>query len=198
MSVAALIKTFDQRGDLPIDVEKHVMPEFLKFGIKDEIYFWPDPKLNPGIIRGEIEHWEYPMHENDQHPRRCADITYAKQMPAEWQRLVCCKELLHILDPEETRVNKPEDINKLVEKIILPSDLQDPFSDGIHALTDRVAVTYAAAILFPFRAREILLPPYVDKKLSLQKIAELAEIPVRYAYAVMSEVWPEIHTMLIA
>jgi hypothetical protein len=38
---------------------------------------------------------------------------------------------------------RPEDIDKLVEKIILPSDLQDPFNDGIHALTDRVAITYA-------------------------------------------------------
>ena len=197
MSVAALIKTFDQWESLPIDVPNHVMAEFLKLGIKDDVYFWPDPKLNPGIIRGEIQHWEYPMKENDPQPRRVADITYAQQMPHEWQRLVCCKELLHILDPVETRVSKPDEIEKLVEKIILPSDLQDPFSDGIHALTDRVAVIYAAAILLPFGARSILLP-YVGKKLSLPKIAEIAEIPARYAYTVMSDGWPDIHAMLIA
>jgi len=137
------------------------------------------------------------MKEDDPHPRRCADITYAAQIPHEWQRLVCCKELLHLLDPIETRVSRPEEIDKLVEKIILPSDLQDPFTDGIHALTDRVAVTYAAAILFPLGARAILLP-HLGKKLSLPKIAEMAEIPLRYAHTVMSEIWPEIHDIMIA
>jgi hypothetical protein len=84
-----------------------------------------------------------------------------------------------------------------VEKIILPPDLQDPFSDGIHAMTDRAAVAYAVAILFPFGARNILLP-HVGTKFSLPKIAEMAEIPLRYTYAVMSDIWPEIHSILIA
>ena len=85
-----------------------------------------------------------------------------------------------------TRVTKPEDIERLVEKIVLPSDLQDPFSDGIHALTDRVAITYAAAVLFPFGARQILMEPFTDNKLSLAKIADMAELPPRYAALVMS------------
>jgi len=196
LSVAALIKACSQWEHLPIDIEREVMPEFLKLGVKDEIYFWADPKLNPAIVSGEIEHWEYPMQENDPNPRRVADITYAKQMSDDWHRLVCCKELLHLLDPIETRVSRPEDIDKLIEKIILPSDLQDPFTDGIHALTDRVAITYAAAVLFPMGARNILLP-HAGKKLSLPKIAQMAEIPIRYAYLVMSETWPEIHAMMV-
>ena len=116
----------------------------------------------------------------------------------EWQRLVCCKELLHILDSVETRVSRPEDIERLVEKIVLPADLQDPFTDGIHALTDRVAATYAAAILFPFAAREIVLKPFLERKLPLTRLADMAELPPRYVAIVMSEIWPEIHKMLVA
>jgi hypothetical protein len=119
-------------------------------------------------------------------------------MPHEWQRLVCCKELLHILDSVETRVSRPEDIERLVEKIVLPADLQDPFTDGIHALTDRVAATYAAAILFPFGAREIVLKPFLERKLPLTRLADMAELPPRYVAIVMSEIWPEIHKMLVA
>jgi hypothetical protein len=197
VSVAALIRACSVWDFVPVDVEKHVMPEFLKLGVKDQVYFWSDPKLNPAIMRGEIEHWEYPLRENDPKPQRVADITYASQMAEDWQRLVCCKELLHLLDPIETRVSKPEEIEKLVEKIILPSDLQDPFTDGIHAVTDRVAITYAAAVLFPLTARAILLP-HIGKKFSLPKIAEMAEIPTRYAYLVMSEMWPEIHAIMVS
>jgi hypothetical protein len=198
VSVAALIRTCAAWETLPVDVEDHVKPEFLKFGVKDQIWFFSDPKLNPSIIRGEIQHWEWWDWRPETEPIRVADITYAAQMPHEWQRLVCCKEMLHILDPEGTRVTRPEDIDKLVEKIILPSDLQDPFNDGIHALTDRVAITYAAAILFPLGAREILIQPFLDGRLPLAKVAELAELPPRYAAVVMSESWPEIHEMLVA
>ena len=196
VTVSALIKTFSAWDRIPVDVEEHVKPEFLKLGVKDEIYFWSDPKLNPAIIRGEIEYWDWPQ--PDGKKVNVADITFAQQMDHEWRRLVCCKEMLHILDPVGIRVTSPEDIDKLVEKIILPSDLQDPFSDGIHALTDRVAITYAAAILFPLGARALLIKPYMDGKLPLVKVAEMAELPVRYAAVVLSEVWPEIHEMLVS
>jgi hypothetical protein len=192
---SALIKTFSTWERGPIDVDRHVMPEFLKLGVKDKIWFWYDPKLDPGIVRGQIEHWEYIS--GDGEPIvRCVDITCASQMPNDWQRIVCCKEMLHILDPEESRVSNPDQVEALVEKIILPSDLQDPFTDGLHVLSDRVAVTYATAVLFPMAAREILMAPYSVKKLSLHEIAELMEVPLRSAALVMSDLWPEIHHIM--
>ena len=194
MSRSTLVKHFSTWARGPIDVEEHVKPELIALGVKDEIWFWADDKLNSGIIRGEIEHWEWP--DNDGKITRCADITYASQMEHEWQRLVCCKEMLHILDPIGT--NKPEDVEALVEKIILPADLQDPFSDGQHALTDRVAVTYATAILFPLAARSTLMPVYEQRKISLRRIADQMELPLRSAALVMSDVWLEIHELLVS
>lgn len=91
-------------------------------------------------------------------------------MENEWQRLVCCKEMLHILDPVGTR--KPDDVEALVGKIILPADLQDPFTDGSHALADRVTI------------------------IDLVMIARAMEIPVRSAAIVMSDLWPEIHGLM--
>jgi hypothetical protein len=193
VTVSALIRTFSMWERIPIDIEDHVKPEFLKLGVTDEIWFWADPKLNPGIVRGQIQHWDWPETPSPNAKKvRVADITYAEQLPHEWQRLVCCKEMLHILDPMETRVTKPEDIESLIQKIILPADLQDPFSDGIHALTDRIAITYAAAVLFPLAARDLLVG-----KMPLPKIAELLEIPLRYAALIMSDGWPDVHKLLI-
>jgi hypothetical protein len=196
VTVSALIKTFSTWPAAPVDIEEHVLPEFLKLGVKDEVYFWSDAKLDARIVRGGITHWEYPL--SEQGPIvRVADITYSDKQPHEWQRLVCCKELLHLLDPENTRVAKDHDIEKLIEKIILPADLQDPFSDGIHALTDRVAITYAAAILFPLSARAKFIPRYNDGTLSLQTIAEALEIPVRHTALVLNDAWVTIHDMLV-
>jgi hypothetical protein len=92
----------------------------------------------------------------------------------------------------------PEDVHRLIEKIILPPELQDPFNDGVHARTDRIALIYAVAVLFPFGARKILLPKYTTGELSVPQIANLAELPARYVAIVMSETWPEIHKILTA
>jgi hypothetical protein len=81
----------------PIDVEVHVKPELVALGVKDEIWFFADAELDPEIIRGPIEHWEWSSPDGEVH--RAADITYSARMENEWQRLVCCKEMLHILDP---------------------------------------------------------------------------------------------------
>jgi hypothetical protein len=194
VTISALIKAASAWEFLPVDIEDHVKPELLNLGVVDEVWFWPDSKLNPSILRGSIEHYEVPF--PDRPNQRWADITYAQQQEPEWQRLVCGKEVIHLVDPEGTRVAKQEDVDRLIEKIILPPDLQDPFNDGVHASTDRAAVIYATAVLFPFAARKILLPTYAEGRLSIPQIAELAEIPTRYAAIVMSDFWPEIHKML--
>ncbi len=195
MSIAKLIKAFSVKAIGPIDIWEHVKPEFEKLGVRDEIYFFADPKLDHTILRGKITYWSYPTGVGGR-TNFVADITYAEQQPNDWQRLVCCKEMMHIFDPTETRGGKAEDVDRLVDKIILADELQDPFSDGIHALTDRVAVYYATAILFPLAAREALMPAYQAGTLTLEVIAEQMEIPLKYAFMVMSEGWPEVHAMM--
>ena len=117
-------------------------------------------------------------------------------MGHEMERLVCCKELLHILDQNYMKVSTPSAVVDLIEKIILPPELVDPFADGIHTNSDRVAILHALAVLFPLSARAILLPPFKDGKLSAQKIAEIAELPVYYIQLVLNDGWLHIHKLL--
>jgi hypothetical protein len=192
MSAKNLIQKFSKLDYLPVEIDL-VIGELRDLGIKDEIYpFW-DPNLDPNILRGYIKHDEYTL--PDGTSRRVAEITYAK-MGHEWERLVGCKELLHLLDPEGQRVWQPEDVERLVEKIILPPDLVDPVKDGPHALIDRVAITYAVATLFPFDARQVLMPAYTAKKLTLADIEVMAELPRRYVALVMSDEWDLIHRII--
>jgi hypothetical protein len=192
MSAKDLIRKFSGLDYLPVDIDT-VVAELRSLGVKDEIYYFWDQNLDHAVLRGYIKIDEYPQLNG--HPTKIAEISYAK-MGHEWERLVCCKELLHLLDPEDQRTWKPEDVNRLIEKIILPPDLVDPILDGVHALVDRVAIAYAVAMLFPLKAREIIMPAYQAKKFTLADIEEMAELPRRYVAMVMSDAWLEIHKLI--
>lgn len=192
VTVSALIRTFAGRHKLPVEVDE-VVAALRARDIQDEIYYFWDSGINTGILNGFIQHWDY---ETGNGLQRCADITYARSTNDQ-ERLVCTKEMLHILDPERALVSSDPAIEALMEKIILPPDLVDYESDGIHALTDRVAVAQALAVLFPFAARAVLLEPYRTKKIDIDVIAELAELPPKYVSAVMNDNWESTHALLV-
>lgn len=156
-----------------------------------ELYFWEED-LNTDILKGRIENWEYPK---DGQIVNCIDIGYSKNLRKDWQRLVCCKELIHILDPIDCRVMTEEEFDRLCEKIVLPLDLQEPL-DGKPVWTDRLAVYQALAILFPWASRQLLLQPFKLEKISLEEIAASTDLPIRYVSLVMSSVWEVVHRSL--
>lgn len=193
MLIAKFVYVFSGRNDVAIEPEDDVLKAILEFGCKDEVYFFPDPGMNPGIVRGFIEHYEYPV---ETEKVRCALITYSAQMPHDWQRLVACKELLHILDPIEACDKNEAEIEHLMSKIVLPPEMQDP-TDGYGVLTDRVMLAYAVAVLFPMGARTLYLKLMEAGQITLADIAEEVGIPFMYVQWVMSPVWPEYHERLV-
>jgi hypothetical protein len=194
MHIAKFLGIFSVRDDIAIEPEEDVRKALLEFGCKDEVYFCPDPKMKPGIVRGSIEHYEKMI---DGEKVRCAEITYSSQMPHEWQRLVACKELLHILDPVEACMKTPEQVEHLIAKIVLPPELQDPTTDGYGVVTDRMMVAYAVAILFPMGAREKYMKLLEAGAKTLADAVEDVGIPLEYIKWVVSPLWPEYHTQLV-
>jgi len=194
MSVKQLIRDFSARTSVPVEIDD-VIAAIRAKGVIDEIYpFW-DVNLDPRILKGYIKHDELIVDETGK-TKRVAEITYAK-MGHETERLVCCKEILHIIDPDAYRVSSPSQIEELVERIVLPPDLVDESEDGLPVLSDRLALWEATAVLFPLATRNLVLPAFTNGRMSLAEIADLVEIPVRYAAMVMSGVWEQIHTLLI-
>lgn len=197
MSVADIIKEFDGRTSVPVDVND-VMNSLVAKGIRDEIWFW-EADIDATVLRGQLVHWdpekdwEYPTDATQQTIRRVADIYYAKSLTDDWRRLVSCKELLHILDPQGARAATQDAVMKLTEKIVLPPDLHD-VKDGYATATDRVALLQATAVLFPLKARELIV---ANGSLSRPEVAKLVDVPERYVALVMSESWPGIHDILV-
>jgi hypothetical protein len=194
MKVSKIIKAFATRTHLAVDVNDVV--KFLKDnGIKDEIEFFP-VALDSDVLLGKVVHW---VRRDGVYaePIFCADIYFCKDEENDWRRLICCKELLHILDHDWAKARKPKEVRRLAEKIGLPRDMQQPLKDGVHVNTDRLAEYQAIAVLFPMAARDLLLQPLNAGQLTLNDIARLAEIPRRYAGFVMHEAWTAIYPLLI-
>jgi hypothetical protein len=130
-------------------------------------------------------------------PGPCADIYYDRRQPIEWQRLACCKELLHTLDPEQYKITTPERAKRLIEQIALPPGLENIKTDGGDVWGDRLMDIQAVAVLFPMAARNILLKAYQEEKLSSTTIATLARLPERYVRWVMSDQWERLYPQII-
>lgn len=191
MTVLKLLEDLSKRESLPVEVSD-VLAEIRNRGIDDIVEFFYDIELDTQIIAGFLKRDEF---EKDGKKRFKSVITYGK-MGHEQERLVCCKELLHILDPDGVRVESLQQLESLINKMSLPANLVDPVPDRFSS-TDRIAILEAIAILFPLGARNILYEKYVAGKISLAWVAEQAELPYQYAKMVMNGYWPDMHKIII-
>lgn len=193
MHVTELIKAFDATDTLPVDVND-VLGCLRKNGVHDNIEFI-GVDLKPDVLLGTIKvfHVRSIMYGE---PERWVNIYYHRGWTPDWQRMISCKELVHLLDPASAYTSAPDDIQRLADKIGLPPEMQDPSADGFATNIDRLAEFRAAALLLPATARELLLPLYKDGKLKLTDIARMADMPSKYAGFVMSDSWPVVHRLL--
>jgi hypothetical protein len=194
MKVSDLIAEFAGRVDLPVDVND-LLPLLAQNGHGTEVEF-VGVDLNPEILQGKIKifHLRNSVYGDT---IRCANIYYHRGHSTDWQRFICCKELLHLLDPKGAETSSQEQIDELAAQIGLPQYMQDPLADGFATNIDRLAEFRAAAVLLPFAARELLLAPLSDGRLELSDIAQLSDIPRKYVGLVMGPNWPKIHDLFL-
>ncbi|BAB49065.1 hypothetical protein [Mesorhizobium japonicum] len=194
MSAAKLIQAFSKRTEVPIDIIDDVIPAVRKLGFDGEIY-WFYADVDPTVLRGSVVHWSYPTSPGGPEIN-VAEITVAKALPDDWRRFVACKELIHLLDPVGSQVKSEADFAKLIERLSLPTEMQDFKEDGMKVLTDRIAITQALAVLFPLAARDELYGPFKEGKIPLADVARIVDIPTRYVALAMTEFYPPIYKFL--
>lgn len=190
MKSADLIRLFSQQTVLPIDVNA-VLGAIVSNGVDCDVEFI-GVDYDTDILQGQIRlfHSHSAPYAD---PTLCANIYYDRSLSVDWQRFICCKELFHLLDPPSATTSG-KDIHALAESIGLMPEMQ---VDSLAANIDRLAEFRALAVMFPFAARELLIPKFKDGDISLDDIARLADIPRRYAAFVMSERWEQVHDLLL-
>lgn len=191
-----LIIHFSAYEDVPIEVQDDVVP-ILQAYMPFDLWFWPMPAevLDTNIYKGMVKVDEL-IPWNDGTTRRSVEIQYADFLPTCWQRLVCCKELIHYLDPIEQRVSTDPAFQRLVERIVLPVEMYDA-NDGMSVWNDRLGIWHALAVLFPWACRQLYEAPLRDGKMTLEEIAGEVDLPVEYVAVVMHEDWAHVYHLVV-
>ncbi len=179
MSLRELLKYTSARDTFPIEVDE-IKKWMLNKGIHDEINFIPDPAMDVKVLRGSLVQYEYcpaPYEDNV----RVADISYATDQSLCWQRLVCCKELVHLLDRPETHTATKEQIEALTLHLSMGLEASIKHNE---ALTDHAGVFISLCVLAPLDAVNALRRPYEAGELNDYDIALFFRIPEFYVSSI--------------
>jgi hypothetical protein len=183
------LTSFSTYTRLPVNIDD-IVDFILEQGLQDELTFHP-VSVNAAILKGTI--LQYTRHDAPYgDPIRVSQILYAASLSLPWQRLVCAKELVHIMDGVGEITRTREEVNLLVTEIVLPPDAQYIPQLAHHTLADHAAVLAALGFLIPFDARRELLPAFKEGRIDAAGVADLAEVPEHYVPMVMADIWPHI------
>lgn len=195
MSVRNLIEHYANETRLHVRV-RNIRDHMIKtLDIKDRVLF-VGVEIDVNVLRGFLHQYnEKEIKGSALRPMACADIHYDRRQPIEWQRLVCCKELLHLMDPAGYKTNTPEHVKEQIERIALPPGMESIKTDGMRVWGDRLADLQAVALLFPMEARRVLVAN--ADKIGPENIARLARLPEKYVRWVMSPQWDEMYPTIL-
>jgi hypothetical protein len=187
LTVKSLIGFFSTYTLLPVkinDVRDHI----IEHGGAEDIVFH-DVSVDTDILQGLLFFTKHkPPYRSEE--VRVAHIALPDCLSEPEKRLICAKELLHILDPDQARANTRSKVSSLLDDIIIPPELLlELNSANVVVLSDHTGLMLALALLFPRDAREVLLPYFRAGNLTVNEVAALANIPESYVNVIMSDTW---------
>ncbi len=145
-----------------------------------EVNFWP-VELDPDISLGHIK-YERDRSSPYDAEFSIANIRFDKCLNRCWRRFVCCKELMHVFDTADQRVDTRDRFVRLMgefEAIPIPVDASPMF------LSELWAEWKALIVLCPQRLREKYIAGWQNKTLSDFDIALKLKIPETVVSAAM-------------
>lgn len=192
MHLNELLDHFDTYTRLHISVNT-IRDQLVDLGIQDEVRFhFVD--INAEALRGLL--FRYTKHAAPYgEPIRCSEVCIAEALPIEWARLVAVKELLHITDTEEETAQSEAAVDRLIENLSLPMDIQQ---ETRSSLNDRTHIIPALAVLVPKECRRILRSLHADGIIRPSDVANIARIPDRYAEFVITDEFDDLVASILS
>ena len=190
MSLEKLLDHFEYVRELPVEIPE-VADVLKSLGIQDEITFCPDESIDDTILRGL--YYQYTRSDKPySEPVFCSLIVYSSKISKEWQRLVACKEMMHILDVGSEKTHTLEGLDGLLNRLLGPLSSEDADIFDIMATRDRLAIYQAIPLLFPEGARLDAIERVESGVLTIQDVADRACLPLRFVALALTKEWPEL------
>lgn len=179
MSYAALVEFFCSEDHLPIHVNQVLAwirentdhKEIALHGVSRE------KKGYRGAIRRRAVNMGPPYSQNPDDLVIFTDILYGSDLPDEWKRLVIVKEVIHVFDPPEARVDSPQKLVTLVPEIIARQLTGTPF---LPAINDQFGAFRAMKVLLPAPLRERMKAAIDDGSRTVEEVASFCQLPEVY------------------
>ena len=189
MSLAKLIQRFSGVAELPVEIPE-IRDAVVDLGFQDHIIFHPEP-IDPTQLRGIF--YQYTLRDPPPYgdPRLCTLIVYSGVLPIDWQRVVCGKELVHVMDARVAHTKTSDEINDLIIKILGPLSTEDFGLADFVAAKDKLALYQILPVLFPDAARKVAAAKLTSGE-KIENIATWACLPLLLTRMVMTEEWPAI------
>lgn len=147
-----------------------------------EVNFWP-VELDSNISFGHIK-FEQERDSPYGAPFRIANIRFDQTLNRCWRRYVCCKELMHVFDKPDERVDTRDKFLRLMselESLRMKEDMSPMFFSELEAQW------MAVIVLCPRRLRDKFKPQYDSKSVSPYQIALKLKIPEAVIAGVMGD-----------
>jgi len=196
MSVSQIVRHFEGLGKVPVaiddvltQVQSFAGDERIRVRGVDEDF----SELKAAIVRFRVEDGTSYMV-----PVMCSEIIYSTRMPLPWQRLACCKEMIHVIDPNPVCTSSKEEVLALAENMAKSIRPTVTSPNGLQTLTDQLAKWQAVAVLFPYGFWEELYPKYEKGIVSCGQISEWLQIPEEAVRATMSPTWGHLRQTILA
>lgn len=194
MPLKTLVEQFAPFEILPIEIED-VRQAVLELSPCDHIRIRKHPRMEPSLLGiFYLYRKRLAVYEDE---KICAEIVYSGQLSHDWQRVVCCKELIHALDQDIARTASKEQVRSLMR-----SQFQAPGPDqigkaNVMIIKDKAAFLQAIPILFPEAARAEALRYIRSGQASVEEIAREAELPASVVEFACSDTWEQLRGPLL-
>jgi len=178
---------------LPVEISE-IANKIKDMGCQDEIHLFP-VDCDPTVVRGVYTQFRYQAAVYGE-PIWVTHIAYCQNVPLEWQRVICAKELVHIYDPQATRTDTADEVNGLLEKLVGPLSSEDYGFTDLMAAKDRIALYQCLPLLLPKASLELAREQVRAGNKTEHEIAEWACMPVRLVSLMLSEDWENLNGAL--
>jgi hypothetical protein len=189
MSARKVSQHFDGVGKVPVDI-KDVL-KWINAHLMDEVINIHGIDISADSLNGGIVSQTMPQkpHPNSAvRPWKQHTIAYRTQLSMEMQRLVVCKEVLHVFEPPSVRTNDQLKVLALAEALMVKNG-GEPGEGQAAALADNISKWNAVTVLFPFGYWEECFKAHKEGAMTLDEIADALEIPRSYVAVTMTDGW---------
>lgn len=188
-----LIKQFEECTALPIEVEE-IANAIIELGVQDEIHF-VDVDAETAEIHGAFARFRY-------RKGVYADeiwvthIPYNKNDTLEQQRVVCCKEMMHIFDSELEMTDTESEVPDFLDKLLGPHSTDDFGLADFMAAKDKFALYQCLPLLLPKAALKIAREAVEKNQKTPAEIAVWARLPINIVNLMLNKEWDTLNGML--